>query len=137
MAGHANARQRLLEPVDLHQRPLHIRFLSHDADAVLHRFLQLHLKLVRVFALFAAIEGRERVADGALHGLFVHARRAVLAGELSGVSPARLPNTMRSDSEFPPRRFAPLMPEAHSPAANRPGTDDICESASTRTPPMM
>ena len=36
-------------------------------------------------------------------------------------SPARLPNTSRSDSELPPSRLAPLMPAAHSPAANSPG----------------
>src|SRR6266849_9488595 len=52
-------------------------------------------------------------------------------------APARCPNTSRSDSEFPPRRFAPCRPAAHSPAANSPGTVDICDSASTRTPPMM
>src|SRR5918994_4593996 len=52
-------------------------------------------------------------------------------------SPARLPNTTMSERELPPSRFAPLMPDAHSPAANRPGTDDICVSASTCTPPMM
>jgi len=52
-------------------------------------------------------------------------------------SPARFPNTSRSDSELPPSRFAPLMPAAHSPAANRPCTLDICVSESTRTPPMM
>ena len=37
-------------------------------------------------------------------------------------TPASLPNTIRSDSELPPRRFAPCMPAAHSPQANRPGT---------------
>src|SRR3712207_9254051 len=37
----------------------------------------------------------------------------------------------RSDSELPPRRLAPLIPAAHSPAANSPGIVDICVSAST------
>ncbi len=52
-------------------------------------------------------------------------------------SPARLPKTTMSESELPPRRLAPLMPEAHSPAANSPSMVDIWESASTCTPPMM
>ena len=52
-------------------------------------------------------------------------------------SPARLPKTSKSDSELPPSRLAPLMPTAHSPQANSPGTRDICVSGSTRTPPMM
>ena len=35
-------------------------------------------------------------------------------------SPARFPKTRRSESEFPPRRFAPCKPAPHSPAANNP-----------------
>ena len=38
-------------------------------------------------------------------------------------SPAILPNTIRSDSELPPRRLAPCSPVATSPAAYSPGTD--------------
>ena len=52
-------------------------------------------------------------------------------------SPARLPKTSRSERELPPSRFAPCRPAAHSPAAKRPGTSDIWESASTLTPPIM
>ena len=52
-------------------------------------------------------------------------------------SPVLRPKTRRSYSELPPRRFAPCMPPAASPAANRPGTVDWQVSASTRTPPMM
>src|SRR5579864_6016011 len=52
-------------------------------------------------------------------------------------SPARLPKTNKSESEFPPSRLAPWRPAAHSPAANRPATSDIWESASTLTPPIM
>ena len=55
---------------------------------------------------------------------------------LAAYSPARLPNTIRSHSELPPSRLAPLMPLAHSPAANSPGTFDIWVSPSTRTPPI-
>jgi hypothetical protein len=51
-------------------------------------------------------------------------------------SPARLPNTSRSESELPPSRLAPCSPAAHSPAAKRPGTVLICVSPSTRTPPI-
>ena len=50
--------------------------------------------------------------------------------------PARRPKTMRSESEFPPRRFEPCMPPATSPAANRPATVEAVLSASTRTPPI-
>ncbi len=52
-------------------------------------------------------------------------------------SPARFPKTRRSESELPPRRFAPWRPAAHSPAAKRPGVVVICVSASTLTPPIM
>ena len=52
-------------------------------------------------------------------------------------SPARLPKTTRSDSELPPSRFAPCRPAAASPAAKSPGTVDICESPSTRIPPIV
>ena len=65
------------------------------------------------------------------------AGRVRRARSCAACSPARLPNTSRSESELPPSRLAPLMPAAHSPAANRPGTVDICVSASTRTPPIM
>ena len=59
------------------------------------------------------------------------------SANLAAYSPARLPNTSRSESELPPRRFAPCRPAAHSPAANRPRTVvDIWLSASTRMPPM-
>jgi len=51
--------------------------------------------------------------------------------------PARRPKTMRSESELPPRRFAPCMPPATSPAAKSPGTVAAWVSASTRTPPIM
>ena len=56
--------------------------------------------------------------------------------KIAAYSPARLPKTIRSESELPPRRFAPLIPAAHSPAANSPGTVDSCVSAFTRIPPI-
>ena len=52
-------------------------------------------------------------------------------------SPARLPNTIRSESELPPSRLAPLMPAALRRRRRDPGTVDICVSPSTRMPPIM
>ena len=60
------------------------------------------------------------------------AARPLARAQPAAYSPARLPNTIRSDSELPPRRLAPLMPDAHSPAANRPGNRST--SASRRPP---
>src|SRR5215831_10501882 len=57
--------------------------------------------------------------------------------KVAAYSPARWPKTSRSEREFPPSLLAPCNPAAHSPAANNPGTSDIWESASTRTPPIM
>src|SRR6202040_2336666 len=59
---------------------------------------------------------------------------SILPNELSlanraANSPARFPKTKRSESEFPPSRFAPLMPAAHSPAANKLADIDITEQA--------
>ena len=51
-------------------------------------------------------------------------------------SPARLPNTIRSDSELPPNRFEPCIPPEHSPTAYRPLMPDSSVSGSTSTPPM-
>ena len=51
-------------------------------------------------------------------------------------SPARLPNTSRSDRELPPSRLEPCMPPETSPTANRPGTRDSWVSGSTSTPPI-
>ena len=55
----------------------------------------------------------------------------------AAASPARFPKTRRSESELPPRRFAPWRPQATSPAAKRPSSVDDPVSASTRTPPMV
>ena len=51
-------------------------------------------------------------------------------------SPARRPNTSRSDSELPPSRLDPCMPPEHSPAANRPATLAAAVSGSTSMPPI-
>ena len=61
---------------------------------------------------------------------------AVVAAYAAALSPVRLPNTSRSESEFPPSRLAPFIPPEHSPAANSPSTVLLPVSASTRMPPM-
>ena len=43
------------------------------------------------------------------------------AARAAAAAPVRAPNTSRSESELPPSRFAPCIPPATSPAANRPG----------------
>jgi hypothetical protein len=65
------------------------------------------------------------------------AGRAFAFAKAAAYSPARFPNTTMSERELPPSRLAPLIPEAHSPAAKSPGTFDIWVSPSTRMPPMM
>src|SRR5438105_1971537 len=66
---------------------------------------------------------------------------SILPNELSMAkraanSPARFPNTRRSDNELPPSRFAPLMPAAHSPAANSPGPPRVFVSLAI-TPALL
>ena len=65
------------------------------------------------------------------------ARRCSCAN-FAAYSPARLPNTSRSDSELPPSRLAPLMPGGALAGGEQPGhaSTSACR-ASTRTPPMM
>ena len=91
--------------------------------SVLHRVLQIVLHLVGVLAARrrartapATPSSPRSTAPSSTRGGAV-----LLARTAAAYSPARLPNTIRSDSELPPRRLAPLMPDAHSPAANRPG----------------
>ena len=64
------------------------------------------------------------------------ARSVRPAAYAAAESPARLPKTMRSDSELPPSRLEPCMPPEHSPTAYRPATSDCSVSASTSTPPI-
>jgi hypothetical protein len=63
-------------------------------------------------------------------------RLAIFFALVAADSPARRPNTSRSDSELPPSRFDPCMPPATSPAAYRPGTVDSPVSGATSTPPI-
>ena len=114
------------------QRLLHLALVADDADEVLHHALQVLLNLERVLGGVAALERLERPLRRRPRPA---ARRRSTApfcfAKIAACSPARLPKTSRSDSELPPSRLAPLMPAAHSPAANRPGIVDICVSAST------
>ena len=70
----------------------------------------------------------------------VHRRAAppVSAAAYSAAcSPARRPNTSRSERELPPSRLEPCIPPATSPAANRPGTPRAAAvSDSTAMPPI-
>src|ERR687898_2397694 len=52
-------------------------------------------------------------------------------------SPALRPKTSRSESELPPRRFAPCSPPATSPAAKRPGTLEAAVSGWILIPPIV
>ena len=131
--GHMRA---LAQPVDRFERLQHLVFMAHDADFRLHHRLQLVLNRKRILALAASLEGRYGPVLGVLDLLPVDAGGTVFPrANAAAYSPARLPKTSRSDSELPPRRLAPCRPDAHSPAANNPGTLLICESASTSMPP--
>jgi len=130
----------LLEQLDVGEGLLHLRLDAHDADVRLHRVLQRVLDLVRTLRITAAarcaLAARAPLRRGVqLSGVELHG--AVLLGELRGVFARALAEDHQVDSEFPPRRFAPCKPAAHSPAAKRPGTFVICVSPSTRMPPMM
>ena len=119
------------------ERLLHLRLGPHDAHQRLHGSLQVVLDLVGVLAPAPRSNGASaaRIASSTAASLTVTLARS--RARAAAYSPARLPNTIRSESELPPSRFAPLMPDAHSPAANSPGMDDSWVSASTRIPPMM
>ena len=118
------------DPPDLREPSLEVRLCAEDADQLLHPRGSRARR--RTFAL-------DRSSSEHLARRFVTwppgagARFACSAA----ARPARRPNTSRSESELPPRRFAPCSPAATSPAAKRPGTDELAVSASTRTPPIM
>ena len=128
---------RVAKLLDDFERLLHFAFRAHDADQILHRVLQLVLDLIGILAGGAALEGLERGVRRSLNLRVVDRCGAIVFGEFGRILARALPNTSRSESEFPPSRLAPCSPAATSPAANRPGTVDICESPSTRTPPIM
>ena len=129
------ASRRLRDHVE---RLLHFALGAHDADQVLHGLLQLVLDLIRILAGRAALEGLQRrsLRQLSICASSIAAAPFCLANSAANW-PARFPNTSRSDSELPPSRFAPCRPAAASPAAKSPGTVDICESPSTRMPPIM
>ena len=94
-----------------------------DADQVVHRLLEVLLDRVGVLAARPDLERRQRALLGRLQR-----PRRTRAGRASprpaayaaAASPARRPNTSRSDSELPPSRLEPCMPPEHSPTAYSP-----------------
>jgi len=85
------------------------------------------------------LSGRVQTASNAPHGCFdlaiIDAAAVFAFANFAAYSPGTLAETMMSDNELPPiARFAPLIPAAHSPAANSPGMLDICVSESTADP---
>src|SRR5690606_33359615 len=85
------------------------------------------------------VRGARAVSAAASTAAAGTVRRPAVRAYAAAYSPARLPNTSRSDSELPPSRLEPCMPPATSPAANSPVTDPMAAvvSASTSIPPMM
>ena len=127
----------LLERLDPLERLLHLRRGADDADQVVHRLLQVVLHGVGVLAA-VPLERRERGAAGVGQRLVRQRRPGPDCGARARrrPTPARRPNTSRSDSELPPSRLDPCMPPATSPAANRPGMRAASVSGSTSTPPI-
>ena len=125
---------------NLFQRLLELSLDANDAHQVLHDFLKFLVDRVRVLALAGGTRPERRQGHlGGFNHIFLSRLGPLLTqslGILAAYSPARLPNTSRSDKELPPRRLAPCIPPATSPAANRPGTVVAWLSASTSTPPM-
>ena len=84
------------------------------------------------------LERRGQLRGGGLDGRRIDVGAiAWVAAYAAAPAPVRCPKTSRSESELPPSRFAPCIPPATSPAANRPDRVVAPVSASTRIPPMM
>ena len=119
---------------------LHLALAADDADQVLHHVLQVAAGSCTGFSPAA---GRARTAPAprsvarSTWRRIDRAARCSPCANFAAYSPARLPKTSRSESELPPRRLAPLMPAAHSPAAKRPGNRRHLRVAVHRTPPIM
>ena len=91
----------------------------------------------RDFRRSVRFKRREHLALGRFDLRRVERRRREFSSHpAAAANPARRPNTSKSESELPPRRFAPCNPPAASPAAKSPGTDACPVSASTRIPPI-
>ena len=133
----AGALPELAETIE---RPCHFVFAADDADQFLHHALQLVLDLIGPFgtaAAGAALERLERLRGGFFDLRIVDTGRRNFPSRIwRRIHRRACRRPCRSESELPPRRFAPWRPAAHSPAAKRPGTLDIWVSPLTRTPPM-
>ena len=131
----AGARFQLFK---LAERLLQVFFHAENADQRLHRLLQITVNFVR-----DSRRRRARTAPASRVRRLATWRRqssaaAVLLRVFGGGHVRRgVRRRARSESEFPPRRFAPCNPAAASPAAKSPGTVDAAVSASTLIPPIM
>ena len=125
-----------LQLVELGERLAQIFVGTENSDQTLHRVLQIVVNRVGILAA-GPFKRRQRLALGLLDLRGIDRRRRRLASRTrAAASPARRPNTSKSESELPPSRFAPCKPPAASPAANSPGTEVCAVSASTRMPPI-
>src|SRR6516162_11043923 len=84
MASDADAARALAQCRETGERPPHLGFVSHDADEILHRFLQSVLDLVRPFTRGAPLERLDRKARRFVDLAAVNRRRALLPGEPCG-----------------------------------------------------
>jgi len=112
-AVHLDTGHALLEDGDLLEGLLELALRTDDADQRLHALLEIGMDGVGILPA-RALEGRQQLAEGRLHRALVHRHRALEALDvLGGGGPARRPNTMRSESEFPRadwRRACPPPP---------------------------
>src|SRR6266481_5107171 len=125
------------EARELAERRAEVDLAARDADVGAHHVLQCVVHRV-------GVSPPERSKGASVSAAIASASLASIRGSpgcafayAAAPSPARRPNTSRSLSELPPRRFAPWSPPATSPAAKRPGMVAASVSASTRTPPIM
>ena len=88
------------------------------------------------------VASRDEQRDGAAprprrgqRGARVASRARTDCANAAASTPATLPNTSSSVSEFEPSRFAPWMPTLeHSPAEYRPGSGDAVRPSATMPP---
>jgi len=115
----------------------HFGFVAHNSDIVLHRLLEDRVVAYRGFRPCFAQMGAMLTGD-VLNFIAIDIAELIFLRKLGGrTHPRVFPKTKRSDKEFPPSRFAPLIPAAHSPAANSPGKRDICVSESNPNAPII
>ena len=84
-------------------------FDAHDPHQFLHKILQLVLHGKRIFARRAAFERSQRRFRRLVHLRWSSFPAPFSLANLAAYSPARLPNTSKSDSEFPPKPIGPMQ----------------------------